>query len=293
LNVFADLHIHSSFSDGTLTPEEIVARAVQHDLQALALSDHDSVDGCERMAASCAKAGLEYIPACELTAEQEHEELHLLAYFMDPTDPAFLEKIGQFQTVRQNRIREMVSKLNRLGMPVEVQRVFTLANCRAPGRPHVARALVEKGLCGSADEAFDRFLKRNRPAWVPKFRMCAADGISLIHQAGGLAVLAHPGLNHSDECIPVLVEAGLDGMECIHTKHSTSMSEHYLEVADRFGLLVTGGSDCHGRTKNGPLLGTIHLPYQHVEKLKQAVTDRRRRPAVAPAPDSYGILFQD
>jgi len=287
LNVFADLHIHSCFSDGTFTPEEIVARARSHDVQALALTDHDSVDGCERMAASCAKLGLEFIPGCELTAEQEHEELHLLAYFMDLTHPLFLERIGQFQVVRQNRVREMVIKLNRLGLPVEVQRVLALANCRAPGRPHVARALVEKGLCGSPDEAFDRFLKRNRPAWVPKFRMSAADGISLIHQAGGLAVLAHPGLNHSDECIPALVEAGLDGMECFHTKHSTSMAEYYLEVADRFGLLVTGGSDCHGLTKNGPLLGTLHLPYQHVERLKQALAQRGRgtpSPAVAPEP---------
>jgi hypothetical protein len=170
--------------------------------------------------------------------------------------------------VRQNRIREMVERLNRIRVPLSADAVFALANCRAPGRPHVARALVAAGLCRSLDEAFERFLKKNRPAWVPKFKMSGEQALELIHQAGGVAILAHPGLNRTDEVIPGMVEAGMDGIECFHTKHSTATTERYLELADRFHLLVTGGSDCHGLNKGKPLIGTVRVPYQHVEKLK-------------------------
>jgi 3',5'-nucleoside bisphosphate phosphatase len=172
--------------------------------------------------------------------------------------------------VRQNRIREMVARLNEVGIPLEAEDVFALANCRSPGRPHVARAMVKAGLVGNLDEAFERFLKKNRPAWVPKMKMSALVAVELIHQAGGLAVMAHPGLNRTDEVIPDLVDAGLDGIECFHTKHPPSTSEHYLHVAKQHGLLVTGGSDCHGLSKNKPLIGTMRLPYEYVEKLLAA-----------------------
>jgi hypothetical protein len=162
----------------------------------------------------------------------------------------------------------MVERLNRIRVPLSADAVFALANCRAPGRPHVARALVAAGLCRSLDEAFERFLKRNRPAWVPKFKMSGEKAIELIHQAGGVAVLAHPGLIRTDEVIPGMVEAGLDGIECFHTKHSTVTTERYLALADRFHLLVTGGSDCHGMNKGKPLIGTVKVPYQYLEKLK-------------------------
>jgi predicted metal-dependent phosphoesterase TrpH len=177
----------------------------------------------------------------------------------------------------------MVARLNGLNVPLAAEAVFALANCRSPGRPHVARALVKAGLCGSLDEAFERFLKKNRPAWVPKKKMSALDGIELIHQAGGLAVMAHPGLNRTDEVIPGLVEAGLDGIECFHTKHSTGTSQHYLRIAEKYHLLVTGGSDCHGLSKGKPLIGTVKLPYTYVEKLKAAWRSRRAT-ATSPSP---------
>ena len=266
--MFADLHLHTNFSDGTYSPEELVAQAQRFRLRAIALTDHDSVEGCVRAGQACAAAGVEFIPGTELTAEHEGNEIHLLGYFIDTANPRLLVQIGRFQAVRQNRIREIVTRLNQLKVPLVAEKVFALANCRSPGRPHVARALVEARLCGTLDEAFERFLKKNRPAWVPKFKMGAGDAIELIHQAGGVAVLAHPGLNRTDAVIPDIVEAGLDGIECFHTKHSTATAEHYLEIADRFHLLVTGGSDCHGLSKGKPLIGTVKLPYQHVEALK-------------------------
>jgi 3',5'-nucleoside bisphosphate phosphatase len=278
--MFADLHLHTYFSDGTYSPAELVAQAQRHELAAVALTDHDTVEGCVPTALGCAAAGIEFIAGTELTAEQDGNEIHILGYLLDLQNPKLLTEIAKFQIVRQNRIREMVARLNRLHVPLQADAVFALANCRAPGRPHVARALVEAGLCGSLDEAFERFLKKHRPAWVPKFKMSAAAAIDLIHQASGVAVMAHPGLNRTDEVIPGMVEAGLDGLECFHTKHSTATAEHYLELADRFELLVTGGSDCHGMSKGKPVMGTIRLPYQHVEKLKAKAAERR---AMAPA----------
>jgi predicted metal-dependent phosphoesterase TrpH len=266
----ADLHLHTRFSDGTFSPEELVLQAQKCGLACVALTDHDTVEGCAPMAAACAATGIEFIPGTELTAEHENTELHVLGYFVDTQNQRLLTEIARFQVVRQQRIRDMVARLNEVNVPLEAESVFALANCKAPGRPHVARALVKAGLVSNLDEAFERFLKKNRPAWVPKAKVSALEGIELIHQAGGLAVMAHPGLNRTDDVIPDLVDAGLDGIECFHTKHSTSMAARYLEIADRYHLLVTGGSDCHGFSKGKPLIGTVKLPYTHVEKLKQA-----------------------
>lgn len=273
--MFADLHLHTTFSDGTYSPEELAARGAEHGLSAMALTDHDTVEGCARMAAACARHGIEFIPASELTAEVGDHELHLLGYFLDPANDRLLGELARFQAVRQERIRKMVARLNELGVPLDAELVFQIASCKAPGRPHVGRALVLRGFCGDMDEAFKRFLKKDRPAWVPKFRIAAADAIALVHEAGGLAVMAHPGINRIDDVIPALVEAGLDGIECFHSRHSTAMSMHYLQMADRFGLVVTGGSDCHGMNKGQPLIGTVKLPYLHVERLKERLAKRR------------------
>jgi predicted metal-dependent phosphoesterase TrpH len=273
--MFADLHLHTSFSDGTYSPEELVANAQRHGLRALSLTDHDTVEGCGLTAGACEKVGIEFITGTELTAEQDGHEIHILGYFLDTSNDTLLSEIGKFQAVRQNRVREMVTRLNRLNVPLQVDAVFAIANCRSPGRPHVARALVQAGLCQDLDEAFERFLKKHRPAWVPKFKISAGDAIELIHQAGGLAVMAHPALNRTDEVIETMVNAGLDGIECFHTKHSTGATEYYLEMADKYKLLVTGGSDCHGMSKGKPVMGTVKLPYQHVEKLKARAAERR------------------
>ena len=268
--MFADLHLHTIFSDGTFTPEEVVAHGKRLGFAVLALTDHDTVEGCERMAAACAAERIEFIAGSELTAELGEHELHILGYCFDTRHPRLLSEMAKFQTVRQNRIREMVARINALGTPLDEAAVFSLANCRAPGRPHVARALVQAGLCGSLDEAFERFLKRHRPAWVPKAKMSAPEAITLIHEAGGLAVMAHPGLNKCDEVIPGLVKAGLDGIECYHTKHTTNTAAHYLNIARQYGLLVTGGSDCHGLSKGKPLIGGIKLPIHYVHKMQKA-----------------------
>jgi len=267
---FADLHLHTKYSDGTFTPEELVLHAQKGGLSCIALTDHDTVEGCAGTAAAAAAVKMEFIPGTELTAEHNDTELHVLGYFLDIHNKKLLAEIAKFQAVRQNRIHEMVKRINALGVPLAAESVFAIANCKSPGRPHVARAMVKAGLINSLDEAFERFLKKGRPAWVPKTKVSALEAIDLIHQAGGLAVMAHPGLNRTDEIIPALVDAGLDGIECFHTKHSTVMSERYLSIAEEHDLLVTGGSDCHGFSKGKPLIGTVRLPYEHVERLKAA-----------------------
>src|SRR5262245_33826152 len=141
--MFADLHLHTFFSDGTFSPEEVASHGKRHKLAALALTDHDTVEGCARMAAACKIAGIEFIPGTELTAEQDGNELHILGYFLDTQNSRLLSEITKFQNVRQNRIREMVARLNELNVPLKVEDVFALANCRSPGRPHVARAMVK------------------------------------------------------------------------------------------------------------------------------------------------------
>ena len=266
--MFADLHLHTHFSDGTYTPRELAAQARAHGLAAVALTDHDTVEGCTPMALACEQEGLEFITGTELTAEVDDKELHLIGYLIDTSNPRLLMETAQFQTVRQERIREMVARLNRLNIPLLPEAVFAIANCQSPGRPHVGRALVQAGYCANLDEAFERFLKKHRPAWVPKFKISARNAIELIHQAGGLAVMAHPGLNRNDDLIPKLVEDGLDGLECYHSKHTAAASEHYKRLAHLHGLLVTGGSDCHGLNKGQPLIGSVKLPYQYVEQLK-------------------------
>lgn len=266
---FADLHLHTNFSDGTFTPEELVQRAAKEGLKTIALTDHDTLEGCSRTAAACQQAGLEFIPASELTAELNGRELHILGFYLDAENQKLQIELARFQEVRQRRIHEMVERLNALGIPLKVEEVFELANCKSPGRPHVARALVQAELCSNIDEAFEAYLKIGRPAWVSKFKMSASNAIELIHQAGGLAVLAHPGLTRVDELIPQLVEAGLDGLECFHTKHTNTVADRYLEMAKQFGLLVTGGSDCHGKSKGKPLIGTVKVAYEYVERMQE------------------------
>lgn len=273
--LFADLHLHTHYSDGTYTPHELAAHAQEHGLAAIALTDHDTVEGCAPLESECKARDLEFIAGTELTAEVDDQELHLIGYLFDIENPRLLAEMLTFQTVRQERVREMVARLNKLNVPLDEKAVFALANCRSPGRPHVARALVQAGLSSSMDEAFERFLKKNRPAWVPKFKISAQKAIELIHEAGGVAIMAHPGLNRNDQVIPQLIEQGLDGLECFHSKHSTATSQRYVQLAEENGLLITGGSDCHGLNKGQPLIGSIKLPYQYVIDLKKRAAELR------------------
>lgn len=284
--MFTDLHLHTTFSDGTYSPEELTAEARRFGLVAVALTDHDTVEGCVRMRAACEAAAIEFIPATELTCEVSGVELHMLGYFLDVTNSELLTQMTRFQKGRHERIREIVARLRKMQVPLEEEEVFALANCKSPGRPHVARALIQRKVCASLDEAFERFLKKNRPAWVPKEKITAREALALIHHAGGLAVVAHPGLARTEEVLPELIEAGVDGIECFHTRHSPSASEYYVSLAEQHDLVVTGGSDCHGMNKGKPLIGSIKLPYEYVRQLKERLRSDHPAKAAPVARDS-------
>ena len=237
-------------------------------LAAISLTDHDTIEGCDRLAKACDERNIEFIPGTELSVDIEGNEMHLLGYFLDTQNERLITETTKYQQNRTNRVHGLVDQLNELGIELDADDVFDLAKCKAPGRPHVARALVKHGFCGSVDEAFSRFLRRGAPAWVPKTNVNYREGIELIHQAGGLAVMAHPGLNKIDHLITDLVKAGLDGLECWHTRHPKSTAKRYREMAERYGLIITGGSDCHGASRGHPLIGTVRVPYEILEKMK-------------------------
>jgi predicted metal-dependent phosphoesterase TrpH len=171
--------------------------------------------------------------------------------------------------IREQRIEQFVAKLNELGVALTIEDVYAGSDCGTVGRPHVARALQQRGFVTSVDEAFARFLKRGKPAYVERYRMEAAETIGHINRAGGIAVIAHPGLNHLDMHIRQMVDQGLGGIEVWHSRHSPTQVDHYLKMTEALGVCATGGSDCHGAGRDGMLLGKIKLPYERVEALKQ------------------------
>jgi 3',5'-nucleoside bisphosphate phosphatase len=263
----ADLHLHTHFSDGTFSPEELADAALKQSLKIIALTDHDTMEGCPRAQAACEKHGIEFIPGTELTADCDGDEVHILGYWLDPTHTPLRKALDRFQKVRQERIHQMVARLNEVDVPLKVESVLEMARCQAPGRPHVARALVAGGYVRNFDQAFERYLKKGCPAWVPKDKMSATDAVQLIHDAGGVAVLAHPGLYPRQQVIASVAGVGLDGLECWHSKHSRYQTSEYERLAREMGLVPTGGSDCHGRSKGQPIIGTVRIPRINVENL--------------------------
>ncbi|MGD0651752.1 MAG: PHP domain-containing protein [Verrucomicrobiia bacterium] len=279
---FADLHLHTQYSDGAYTPVELVRAAIREGFVAVAVTDHDTLDAIPESLAAGKALGIEVIAGVEITCRVEMQEIHMLGYFFGDAweNPQLQAVLEHSKRVREHRVEEFVIKLNDLGIPLKLEDVLTCSDCGTLGRPHVAMALVKHGFVSSTEEAFNRFLKRGKPAYVERHRMTVAEAIGHIKRAGGLAVLAHPGLNKVDRRIPNMVDQGLDGLEVWHSRHITSQSEHYLEMAGRFGLLATGGSDCHGIVGGKMLLGTVKLPYERVEALKQ-----RTAPHLDPLPE--------
>jgi len=266
---FADLHVHTHFSDGTYSPERLVEEAVAADLSCIAITDHDNISGIAP-AVRAAGGRLEVLSGIEMTAERDGIEIHILGYLIDGTHQAFLAMLRKMQEVRVRRIREMCRKLDHLHMPVDPQEIFDLAEPGSVGRLHVARVLVNKGYVATTGEAFARFIGDKGPAYVAKFKMTPREAIEWIRRVGGVPVLAHPYLLPSGIAIENFVKEGIMGIEAYYSEHSESQRNEYEKMAEKFGLLVTGGSDCHGEAKNEAKIGRVHLPYVYVEKLKEA-----------------------
>lgn len=265
----ADLHIHTNQSDGTFSPEETVKLAAQGGLKTISLTDHDNVDGIEKAVQVGAEAGIEVIPGIELTTETAHAEVHILGYYLDYQAPRLLEVLEKIQKSRVERIHGIVAKLRAVGVEIEADEVFALSGEKSPGRPHVARVLIKKGIVGTFKEAFKRFLDFRAPAYVPHFKLTPGEAIKLINSVGGIAVFAHPAISNADELIPEMIADGLRGIEAYYISHYADQVDYYVKLARKDGLLLTGGSDFHGEDSGRESkLGDFSIPDELVDKLR-------------------------
>jgi predicted metal-dependent phosphoesterase TrpH len=256
-----DLHTHTDRSDGTFSPAELVRRAAGLEIEVLGLTDHDTTAGLDEAVATAVGLGVEVVPAVELSAELDGTSVHVLGYWMDPGDRALQEELSRLRDDRFRRGELMVQKLRSLGLQVSFERVREIAAGGNIVRPHVAQAMVEAGVVATEAEAFDRWIADGRPAHVPKHALHPVEAVGLIRRAGGVAVLAHPGMwvdedSVPDELIEAMAEAGMAGLEVDHTDHDAAQRERYRSMAERLGLIATGGSDCHGTRYDPVRLGT-------------------------------------
>lgn len=274
-----DLHLHTTFSDGSLPPSEVLALAQKAGVTALAITDHDIVEGIPEATAAGERLGIEVIPGVEISSRFGESELHILGYFMDWQDPALNRRLAELRACRHMRNPLIVEKLNGLGLPMTYEEVQALAGTGAVGRPHIARVMMEKGYVQSAKEAFDRYLAEGRPAYVPRQLPEPAEAIAWIRAARGLPVLAHPTWVRATEdgllkLCEQLKAAGLMGIEVHYSTHKRAQTAAYLNIARRLDLLVTGGSDFHGVTKPdievGVGRGGLKVPDRLLAPLKEA-----------------------
>lgn len=273
---YADLHVHTFYSDSTFSPEEAVSCARDKGLSAIAICDHDTVDGIGPSMEAGLATGIEIIPGVELTVEKADAEIHILGYFVNWQSDDFRKKLKEIQSFRVERINRMVEKLNAANVNVKSDEVFELAGRGTVGRLHLAKAMLKTGKVKSFREAFEKYIGFLKPCYVSSVRLTPPEAIEMLKKSGGVPVLAHPDVMGKDEYIPELVGYGLRGIEVYHTDHKGAAVDRYEGIASRYGLIMTGGSDCHGLGKGKVLLGGVRVSYEVVDRLREE-SERIRR----------------
>jgi 3',5'-nucleoside bisphosphate phosphatase len=271
-----DLHLHTTASDGLLAPEELVRRASAAGLTTISITDHDTVGGIATASSAAARLGLRVVPGIEITSVHNERDVHILGYFIDTGSASLAEFLRNQRTDRIRRVREIGQRLRQLGMEVDADALIASGppGSRSIGRPAVADALVAGGHAADRNDAFARLLGRGRPAFVPREGLSGPAVIDVIHAAGGIASLAHPGVTADDTLIPVFADAGLDALEVWHSDHTPEQRRHYRELAGKLRLATSGGSDYHGEGLHRACqLGAVALPPEEFERL-----ERRARP---------------
>jgi len=267
--------MHSNASDGSFTPDEVARMAAGNGVEVFALTDHDTLDGLPAAAACASRFGIRLISGVELSVSEEGMDVHLLAYGFDETDPTLLAAIRRYREGRRERARKILSRLKGLGIRISLEEVEEIASGGALGRPHVAEALLRAGHIETFNEAFQRYLGHHAPAYVPKPRVTLEEATTIVREAGGVTILAHPGTLNRDHLIPAWARRGLDGIEVWHSKHDASAVDRYRGFAHLHGLLMTGGSDYHGERTPGVVIGSVPVPVEILAPLDAVLKARR------------------
>jgi predicted metal-dependent phosphoesterase TrpH len=275
-----DLHTHTTASDGRCTPVELVARAARAGVHVLSVTDHDTTAGCDEAAAASAREGIEFVPGIEITAVGDGRDVHVLGYFVNGQSASFQAFLADQRRQRSVRARQIIDRLRSHGIVLDADEILAPAADdpgKSVGRPWIARALVAAKHVASVGEAFEQWLGRGRPAFVPRHGASPEDVFGRIHDAGGIASLAHPFLMARDHWLPGYAAAGLDALEAYHSDHGPEATEHYLGLARALGLLVSGGSDYHGDDSHAPAPGSVSLPREAFDALEALRSTRQRR----------------
>lgn len=265
-----DLHIHTTFSDGDMDPAEMVAEAQRLGLAGVAITDHDDVGGVPVAIEAAGTSGFEVVPGVELSTSDGRSDLHILGYLIDVEDKNLLTYLEMFREARLKRGIKMVERLRDMGVDIEVDSVLEIAGDGAVGRPHIAAALLRNGCVRSTEEAFKEYIGYHSPAYVHKYQLKPSEAFELIAEAGGVGAIAHPGTARRDDLITGFLACGMRAIEVYHPKHSGSDVARYRRLADKMGLVATGGSDSHGRREGRLQLGSCTVPLSTIEDLKRA-----------------------
>lgn len=278
----ADLHIHSTCSDGTLTSKEIIKWASKKNIHAIAITDHDTIEGIKAAVENGKIYDIIVVAGIELSCTFQEEEVHILGYFIDYKDENLIQSTKVLKESRESRGKKIVNKLNDLGFSLSFKEVCEIAGNGVVGRPHIAKAMIRRKYVNTVEEAFDKFLKKDKPAYVERYKISIKEGIDLIHNVGGVAVIAHPGLLKSENVIYEAVRFKIDGIEAIHSKHTKQDKLKYSKIANKNNLIITGGSDFHGDFINKvPVLGDYYVDFEQVRQLSmKANYYKKRREAI-------------
>lgn len=274
----ADLHIHTTASDGLMSPEEVVRWASVKRLAAVGITDHDTINGIAPAKEASTIYRVEVVPGIELSTLFEKEEIHILGYYIDYKAGWFLDILKKIQNSRYERAERIVGKLKDMGIDITLEQVKNIAEDGAIGRPHIARAMINKGYISNIKDAFKGYIGKDCPAYVDRYKLSSDEAIYMIKRLGGISVLAHPGLIKSKVGIGRILDLGIDGIEVYHSKHDDDTVRYLLSVANARKLFITGGSDCHGiMLNNEPIIGNFSVDYKYVQILKEEINRRSWR----------------
>ena len=264
---YIDLHLHSTYSDGTLSVKEIVEYASTKKLTAISLTDHDCIIGYHEIKEVAEKIGLEIIPGVEISSMYENTDVHVLGYYFDPENKDLRQKMDEIRLIRMDRARRIVDRLNSKNILLRFDRVLQFARGFSIGRPHIAAALMAEEYASTYSEAFDKYLGNETEFYIPIQKLSPKEAINLIKSAGGLAVLAHPYVFDDETMAERLLGEGFDGIEVFYPKQSINTVRHFRQMCQKYNLLETGGSDCHGSYYGDVNIGAAHVPYSVIDQM--------------------------